>query len=49
MLLRPTGTSAARTSLSVLPLAGPIEGYLCFILPEEKAFSTYYKITCEVR
>jgi hypothetical protein len=27
-------------------LAEPIVGYLCFILPEEKAFSTYYKITC---
>ena len=25
---------------------GELVGYLCFILPEEKDFSTYYKITC---
>jgi len=29
--------------------AGTFEGWLCFILPEEKAFSTYYKITAESR
>ena len=28
---------------------GDLVGYLCFILPEEKDFSTYYKITCESR
>lgn len=28
---------------------GELVGYLCFILPEEKAFSTYYKITCVSR
>jgi hypothetical protein len=26
--------------------AGELVGHLCFILPEEKDFSTYYKITC---
>mgnify|MGYP006136522369 CR=1 FL=1 len=29
--------------------AGELVGYVCFILPEEKAFSTYYKITCTSR
>lgn len=29
--------------------SGELVGYLCFILPEEKAFSTYYKITCQSR
>ena len=28
---------------------GELVGYLCFILPEEKDFSTYYKITCQSR
>ena len=28
---------------------GELVGYVCFILPEEKAFSTYYKITCTSR
>lgn len=27
--------------------AGELVGYLCFILPDEKAFSTYYKITAK--
>ena len=26
---------------------GQLVGHLCFILPEEKAFSTYYKITAK--
>jgi hypothetical protein len=26
---------------------GELVGHLCFILPDEKPFSTYYKITCE--
>ena len=26
--------------------AGTFEAFLCFILPEEKDFSTFYKITC---
>ncbi len=26
---------------------GDLVAHLCFILPEEKAFSTYYKITCK--
>jgi len=26
--------------------SGELVGYLCFILPEEKDFSTYFKITC---
>ena len=26
--------------------AGTYEAFLCFILPEEKDFSTFYKITC---
>jgi len=26
---------------------GMLVGYLCFILPEEKDFSTFYKITCD--
>ena len=25
------------------------QGYLCFILPEEKMFSTYYEIKCDCR
>jgi hypothetical protein len=29
--------------------AGDLVGHLCFILPEEKDFSTYYKITCTSR
>jgi len=29
--------------------SGELIGYLCFILPEEKAFSTYYKIVCNSR
>ena len=29
--------------------SGDLVGYLCFILPEEKDFSTYYKITCTSR
>jgi len=29
--------------------AGELVGYLCFILPEERDFSTYYKITCQSR
>lgn len=28
---------------------GELVGYLCFILPEEKDFSSYYKITCQSR
>ena len=28
---------------------GTLVAYVCFILPEEKGFSTYYKITCESR
>ena len=26
---------------------GQLEAHLCFILPEEKAFSTFYKITAK--
>ena len=26
---------------------GELEAHLCFILPEEKAFSTFYKITAK--
>lgn len=29
--------------------SGDLVGYLCFILPEERAFSTFYKITCASR
>ena len=29
--------------------AGALVGYPCFILPEEKSFSTYYKIVCQAR
>lgn len=29
--------------------SGELVGHLCFILPEEKMFSTYYKITCQSR
>ncbi len=29
--------------------SGELVGYLCFILPEERPFSTYYKITCNSR
>lgn len=29
--------------------SGELVGYLCFILPEEKDFSTYFKITCASR
>ena len=29
--------------------SGELVGYLCFILPDEKDFSTYYKITCASR
>ena len=29
--------------------AGDLVGYLCVILPDEKDFSTYYKITCTSR
>lgn len=29
--------------------SGELVGYLCVILPEEKDFSTYYKITCNSR
>ena len=29
--------------------SGELIGYLCFILPEEKDFSTYFKITCASR
>ena len=28
---------------------GELVGHLCFILPEEKAFSTYYEIKCAAR
>ena len=28
--------------------SGEVVGHLCFILPEEKDFSTYYKVTCKV-
>ena len=28
---------------------GELVGYLCFILPEEKMFSTYYEIKCDSR
>lgn len=27
--------------------AGKLVGYLCFVLPDEKAFSTFYQITCD--
>ena len=28
---------------------GQLVGHLCFILPEEKDFSTFYKITCDAK
>ena len=29
--------------------SGELVAYLCFILPEERDFSSYYKITCTSR
>jgi hypothetical protein len=29
--------------------SGELVGYLCFILPDERSMSTYYKITCRAQ
>ena len=40
-----------RVEVTVDPngIKGELVGHLCFIQPEEKGFSTFYKITCDAK